>query len=69
MLANSFFELLGKFFENILFIPYDLFRNGISGWWTSNMVNWIFVIIAFIAFFYWMGQMNQFKKQGKEDEA
>lgn len=69
MLANNIWELLGKLFENVLFIPYNFFRLGLKGWWTSNIMNWMLIIIGFIALFYWMGQMFQYKKNGKEDVA
>lgn len=69
MLTLGFFELLGKFFENVLFLPYDFFRLVTTNWWTSSLINWIFLIIGFIAFFYWMGQMAMYKRQGKEDMA
>ncbi len=69
MLKLSFFEALGAFFENVLFLPYDFFRLTLANWWGSNLINWVFLIIGFIAFFYWMGQMYMFKSQGKEDMA
>ena len=69
MLTLGFFEFLGKVFENFLFLPYDFFRLILTNWWSSNLINWLFLILGFVAFFYWMGQMSQFKRQGKEDSA
>ncbi len=69
MLANNIWELIGQLFEKILFLPYDIFRHGAENWWSSNLVNWILIIIGFIALFYWMGQMYGYRKNGKEDEA
>ncbi len=69
MLANNIWELIGKFFENVLFIPYNFFRLTIENWWTSNFVNWILIGVGFIALFYWMSQMYAYKRQGKEDTA
>ena len=69
MLANNIWELLGKLFENVLFLPYDLLRNGASNWWVSNVVSWMLILIGFVMLFYWMGQMLKYKREGKEDVA
>jgi ATP-dependent Zn protease len=69
MLANNIWELLSKFFENVLFLPYDLLRKETSGWWISNLMTWFLVLLGFSALIYWMKQMYKFKKEGKEDEA
>lgn len=69
MLANNIWELLGKLFENVLFIPYNFFRLALKGWWTSNTMNWLIILIGFVMLFWWMAQMYQFKKDGKEDQA
>lgn len=62
MIANNFFSALGDFFTNVIFVPYDKLRFT-DGWWSSNIINALLVIIGFIAFIYWMGLM---KKHGKE---
>lgn len=69
MLANNIWKLLAGLFENVLFLPYDLLRKGTSGWWSSNTVSWILILIGFVALFYWMGQMLKYKREGKEDIA
>jgi hypothetical protein len=69
MLANNIWELLGEFTETVLFIPYNFFRNNISGWWTSNVINIILILLGFMALFYWMGLMFKYKREGKEDIA
>lgn len=69
MLANNIWKLIGQLFEKILFAPYDAFRHGSDNWWTSNFINWILIIIGFIALFYWMSKMYSYKRNGKEDEA
>ncbi|MCB0460307.1 MAG: uracil phosphoribosyltransferase [Flavobacteriaceae bacterium] len=63
MIANNIFRAIGDFFTNILFIPYDAFRS-MDGWWISNAVNVVLVIIGFIALFYWLGQLSKFKRTG-----
>jgi hypothetical protein len=63
MIANNIFRAIGDFFTNILFIPYDAFRS-MDGWWISNAVNVVLVLIGFIALFYWLGQLSKFKRTG-----
>jgi len=69
MLANNIWELLGEFTETVLFIPYNFLKNNVSGWWTSNIVNIIFILLGFVALFYWMNLMYKYKREGKEDVA
>jgi len=71
MLANNIWRLLGELFEKILFIPYDFFRlsTGEDNWWSSNLMNFIFLFIFFIMMGYWTKLMISYKKAGKEDEA
>lgn len=63
MIANNIFRAIGDFFTNILFVPYDAFRS-MDGWWISNAVNVVLVLIGFIALFYWLGQLSKFKRAG-----
>ncbi|MEX0275020.1 MAG: uracil phosphoribosyltransferase [Flavobacteriaceae bacterium] len=65
---KAFFEAIEDLFVNCLFAPYDFFRF-LQSWWTSNSVNWIFVIIGVIAFVYWMGQLKLFNDNGEEDKS
>jgi len=69
MLVNNIWGLLQKLFENILFAPYDYLRKGDFSWWTSNTMSWILIFVGFISLCYWMNQMYQFKRKGKEDQA
>ena len=72
MLGLNIFRLIGDLFE-ILFIPFDGIRltlaKGAAGWWTSNAVNWIFLVILLVLLAYWMGQALKFKREGTEDIA
>lgn len=61
MIANNFFTVLGDFFTNVLFIPFDKMRS-LDSWWASNSINFILLFIGFIAFGYWMGQMRKNSK-------
>ena len=65
MIANNIFRAIGDFFTNVLFSPYNEIR-GMENWWLQNTVSWIFIIITFIAFFYWIGEIRKYKKAGNE---
>ncbi|MCK0130283.1 uracil phosphoribosyltransferase [Flavobacteriaceae bacterium F08102] len=68
MIASNIFRAIGDFFTNILFIPFDAFRS-IDGWWMSNIVNVIFILIGFVLTFYWLGQMIKFSKSAGKNES
>ena len=65
MIANNLFRLIADFCTNILFVPYNIFRNS-DGWWSSNAVNAIFIGIGSVLFLYWLVQLQKFKKAGTE---
>jgi len=65
MIANNIFKALGDFFTNVLFAPYNDIRF-MENWWLQNTVSWVFIIITFIAFFYWLGELKKYKKAGNE---
>ncbi|MFD0993943.1 DUF6341 family protein [Tenacibaculum geojense] len=72
MLALNIFRLIGDLFK-VLFAPFDWLRLTLaktdSGWWTSNAVNWFFVLILFVLLYYWISQALKFKREGTEDRA
>jgi hypothetical protein len=61
MIANNIFRAIGDFCTNVLFYPYDYLRS-INGWWASNAINSVIMVIGFVALFYWLGQMVKYKK-------
>ncbi|MDP2067657.1 MAG: hypothetical protein Q8K04_01710 [Lutibacter sp.] len=65
MIANNIFKAIGEFCQNVLFVPYNSIR-AMDNWWLQNIVSWIFVVILFIALFYWLGQLKKYKKAGNE---
>ena len=65
---KAFFHAIEDLFVNVLFAPYDLFRF-MESWWSSNMINWLFMIIGFVAMVYWMGQLKIFNDNGEEDKS
>jgi len=66
---KNFFEGIAWLFEEILFTPYRILREleGTS-WTVSNSVNWIFMIVGFLAMVYWIVQLKIFDKNGEEDK-
>jgi hypothetical protein len=65
---RAFFEGLEDLFVNHLFWPFDFFRF-MEGWWTSNLVNWLFVIFGILATAYWLNQLKIFNDRGEEDKS
>lgn len=65
MIANNIFKAIGDFFTNVLFVPYDGLR-AMDNWWLQSSISWVFILIAFIALFYWIGEIRKFKKSGNE---
>lgn len=65
---RAFFEGLEDLFVNVLFWPYDFFRF-MENWWSSNLINWIFVILGFVAMVYWLMQLKSFNDRGEEDKS
>ena len=66
---KDLFEGIQFIFEELLFIPFELFReNQLWNWWIANGINFIFAIIGFIAFLYWLKQLKSFDDNGEEDK-
>ncbi len=72
MLSLNIFRLIGGIFK-ILFIPFEWIRltlaKGTAGWWISNTINWIFLIILSLLLINWIAQALQFKIEGTEDRT
>ena len=65
---KDFFEGIAWLFEEILFLPFNLLRElELSSWFLANILNWIFVIIAFSAFIFWMLQLKKFNDNDEEN--
>ena len=65
MIANNIFKAIGDFFTNVLFAPFNALR-AMDNWWLQSTISWIFIVITFVAFFYWMGEIRKYKKAGNE---
>ena len=72
MLGLNIFRLIGDLFK-ALFTPFEWIRLSIAksngGWWTSNALNWIFLVILILLLAYWMKESVRFKNEGTEDQA
>ena len=64
---ESFFTGIQWFFENILFAPYNaLARLELESWFAANIFSFLFIIVGFVAFFYWMKQLKIFKDNNED---
>jgi len=61
MIANNFFRVIGDFFTNVLFVPFNKLRFT-GSWWESNIVSIILFTLGFIAFLYWTNRMIKYAK-------
>lgn len=73
MIAGNIFKWIGSLFTDFLFLPFNWLRLGVAksdaGWWTSNTINWLFLLVLLVLFGYWMWQSSIFLKEGTEDRA
>tara|TARA_R100000935_G_scaffold36196_1_gene56955 strand:- start:58339 stop:58584 length:246 start_codon:yes stop_codon:yes gene_type:complete len=68
MTFKEVFEGIQSVTEDILFAPYDLLRFTDS-WFLSNIVSWILMLIGFVAFIYWMGELKKYNDNNEEDRS
>ena len=67
-MLTDIFEGIAYLFEEILFIPFDFFRDlELDSWWAANALNFIFVIICFAAIIYWMKQLKHYNEIQDDD--
>ena len=69
MIASNIFRWIGSLFTDLLFIPFDALRKGDLNWWSANIVNWIFLAVLLVLFWYWMKESAKFLREGTEDRA
>lgn len=69
MIAGNIFKWIGSLFTDFLFAPFNALRLGDFNWWSSNVVNWMFLFILVILFAYWMKESAKFLREGTEDRA
>ncbi|MBZ9652712.1 DUF6341 family protein [Psychroflexus montanilacus] len=67
---KDFFEGIASLFEDFLFLPLDALRElQDDSWWAANGLNFVFVLIVFVAFLYWMKQLKSFDENDQEDKS
>jgi len=70
MTWSGFFYGIQSFFESVGFAPYNALRDlEPSSWFGANMVSWTFIIIGFVAFIYWIGELKKYDSDGSEDKS
>jgi len=70
MSLKGFFEGVESLFVDVLFAPLNALRElELESWFMANGINWLFLIIGFVAFFYWMKQLKMFNESGEEDRS
>ncbi|GLB52886.1 hypothetical protein NBRC110019_19260 [Neptunitalea chrysea] len=63
-------EGVAYIFENYLFVPFNYLKAlELKNWWAASTVSWIFIIIGFVAFIYWMRELNNYNKTEPEDKS
>ena len=65
MIANNIFKAIADFCQNVLFVPFDNIRS-MDNWWVQNTVSWLLVLIGFIGFFCWIGELKKYQKDENE---
>ncbi|GGW43675.1 DUF6341 family protein [Arenibacter certesii] len=64
---NTFFYGIEDLFVNVLLAPLDALRS-MESWWAANTLNWVFILIGFVAFVYWMLQLKNYNDSGEENK-
>ncbi len=65
---KDFFEAIESLVVEVLFAPFDALRAlELESWTGANIINWLFMAIGFVAFFYWMKELKKFNDSGEED--
>ncbi|WP_109301992.1 uracil phosphoribosyltransferase [Aquimarina sp. AU474] len=65
---KELFEAIESLFVNVLFIPMDALRAlELESWGIANIINWLFMLIGFVAFFYWMKELKSFNDNNEEN--
>ena len=67
---SDFFYAIQDLFVNVLFAPFDALRAlELENWVAANVVNWILMIIGFVAFVYWMLELKKYNDNNEEDKS
>jgi len=70
MTWKGVFEGIQSITEDVLFLPYNMLRAiELDNWWLANIVSWTLMLVGFVAFIYWMGQLKKFNDNDEEDKT
>ena len=70
MTWKGVFEGIQSITENVLFVPFDMLRAvELDSWWFANIMSWTLMLVGFVAFIYWMGQLKKFNDNDEEDKT
>ena len=70
MTWKGVFEGIQSIAEDVLFIPYNMLRAiELDNWWLANIVSWTLMLVGFVAFIYWMGQLKKYDDNNEEDKT
>ncbi|OED40891.1 uracil phosphoribosyltransferase [Flavobacteriaceae bacterium (ex Bugula neritina AB1)] len=65
---KDFFEAIQYLFVDIILAPLDALRAlELESWTGANMINWLFMAIGFVAFFYWMKELKKYNDNNEEN--
>ncbi|WP_103069025.1 DUF6341 family protein [Aquimarina sediminis] len=65
---KEFFEAIQSLFVDILFAPMDALRAmELESWTGANILNWLFMLVGFLAFFYWMKKLKEYNDNDEEN--
>jgi len=65
---KDFFEGIQWVVELVLLNPLDELRAlELDSWFLANILNWVFMIVGFLAFLYWMKQLKTFNDRNEEN--
>lgn len=66
---KDFFGGIAWLFEEVLFVPHQLLsRLELDNWWMANGVNFMFLLVGFVAMIYWINQLKLFSDRGEENK-
>ena len=67
---KDFFYGIQDLFVDVLFAPFDALRAlELESWFSANIMSWIFMAIGFVAFTYWMLQLQKYNNNNEEDKS
>ena len=68
-MMKKVFEGIAYFFEEFLFLPFNILRElELDNWWISNLISWFFLFVGFCAAGYWINKLRIFDKKGEENK-